>query len=284
LSCTEEKIKVAEGYGIFPNIACAGKDKTYEFCYDVLDEIAQLFPYEYIHLGGDEALKLYWIDCPHCQKAIKDNGLKNEEELQGYFMTKMVKYLNQKGKKVINWNDGMLGDNIEGDITVHYWRQTKECNEVVRKEAKKNRGIIISPFFSYYLDYPHGMTPLKKTYNYQIDSDIEENVIGLEAPLWTEHVLDVNRLEYMTYPRLLAVAERAWTQNADYTGFLQRLSMFGKIFDKHAINYCKDYNPNIIKGKLDVAKFFLNALGKVGKGNLKARKLTNKKLKNKYKN
>ena len=127
-------------------------------------------------------------------------------------------------------------------------RQTKECNEVVRKEAKKNRGIIISPFFSYYLDYPHGMTPLKKTYNYQIDSDIEENVIGLEAPLWTEHVLDVDRLEYMTYPRLLAVAERAWTQNADYM-------IFAKItcsqnIDKHAINYCKDYNPNIIKGKL----------------------------------
>ncbi len=284
LSCTEKKIKVAEGYGIFPNIACAGKETTYKFCYDVLDEIIELFPYDYIHLGGDEALKLNWIDCPHCQKAIKENNLKNEEQLQGYFMSQMVKYLNKKGKKAINWNDGMLADNIEGGISVQYWKQSKECNEVVKTQSQKGREIIISPFFSYYLDYPHGMTPLKKTYNYQIDTEIEDKAIGLEAPLWTEHVADIKRVEVMTYPRLLAVAERAWTKNADYGGFLQRLKLFEKLFEKHNINYCQDYNPNIIKGKLNVARFFINALKKVGKGNIRAMKLTKKKLKKKYNN
>ena len=120
LSCFQQKTIVGEGYGISPYIACAGKQSVYDFLYDLLDEILELFPYEYIHLGGDEALKLNWITCPDCQKTIQENNLKNEEELQGYFMTKMVKYLNGKGRKVINWNDGMLGGNIQGDIVVQY--------------------------------------------------------------------------------------------------------------------------------------------------------------------
>ena len=153
---------MGEGYGISPYIACAGKQSVYDFLYDLLDEILELFPYEYIHLGGDEALKLNWITCPDCQKTIQENNLKNEEELQGYFMTKMVKYLNGKGRKVINWNDGMLGGNIQGDIVVQYWKESKECKQAAYDEVKKGRKVIVSPFFSFYLDYPAGMTPLKR--------------------------------------------------------------------------------------------------------------------------
>lgn len=282
LSCTGEEVIVGEGYGISPYIACAGKQSVYDFYYNVFDEIIELFPYEYIHLGGDEALKLNWIKCPYCQKTIVDNKLRNEEELQGYFMSQLVKHLNSKGKKVINWNDGMLGGNIVGDITVQYWKESQECRNVVADEAKKGRKVIISPFFSYYLDYPNGMTPLKKTYNYDVDEELAGNIIGLEAPLWTEHVEDINKLEEMTYPRIIAVAERSWTKEKRYQSFLTRLVNFNKILDEHNINYSKTPNPTFIKGKLEVIKFFINALKKVDKENIKAKRQTKKLLKAKY--
>lgn len=283
LSCLGEKISVGEAFGISPHIACAGKQSVYEFYYNVFDEIIELFPYQYIHLGGDEALKLNWISCEHCQKTISDNNLKNEEELQGYFMTKLVNYLNKKGKRVINWNDGMLGGNIEGDIVVQYWKESKECKKVVEDEAKKGRQVIMSPFFSYYLDYPNGMTSLKKTYNYDINEELKNSVIGLEAPLWTEHVKDINKLEEMTYPRIIALAERAWSNENRYESFLTRLIYFNKILDEHNINYSNQPNPPFIKGKINVVKFFINALSKVDKDNIRAMKQTKKLLNAKYK-
>lgn len=282
LSCLSENIKVGEGFGISPHIACAGKQSVYEFYYNVLDEIMELFPYEYIHLGGDEALKLNWINCELCQKAIKENSLKNEEQLQGYLMTKLVHYLNAKGRKVINWNDGMLGGNIDGDITVQYWKESKECKKVVIDEASKGRTIILSPFFSYYLDYPYGMTSLKKTYNYEPDNMLEKSILGLEAPLWTEHVKDIKKVEEMTYPRLIAVAERSWTIKNKYESFLTRVDYFNKILNVHNINYLKDVNPSFIKGKIGVIKFFINAFRKVDKDNIKAMRKTKALLNKKY--
>lgn len=282
ISCREEKIYVGEGFGISPDIACGGKKATYDFCYDILDEIAELFPYKYIHLGGDEALKLYWLDCDHCQGMMKEQNLQNEEELQGYFMSKMVEYLSNKGKKVINWNDAMRGGNLEGDITVQYWKESKECKEVVEREAKNGRDIIISPFFSYYLDYPHAMTPLSKTYNYEINDTLKENVIGLEAPLWTEFVTNEKKLEEMAYPRIIAVAERAWSEENLYKSFLERLESFKKVLDRYNINYNKKPNPSIID-KIGLIKFYFNAMSKIGKGNINAMRETAKKLKQKYK-
>lgn len=283
LSCTENKITVGEGFGISPHIACAGKEKVYEFIYNVLDEIVELFPYEYIHLGGDEALKLNWIGCKFCQKAIKINGLKNEEELQGYFMSNLIRYLNAKEKKVINWNDGMLGGNTEGQLIVQYWKETKACEKVVLREVEKGRKVIISPFFRYYLDYPHGMTSLRKVYNYEVNIIEETAVLGLEAPLWTEHVKDINKLEEMTYPRLIAVAERSWTEKNMYKSFLTRLENFYNILNDYNINYNRRPNPSFLKGKWEMLKFFLRAFKAVDKGNLKAMAKTKKLLKTKYK-
>lgn len=283
ISCREKKVEVGECFGISADIACVGKDLTYQFCCDILNEVIELFPCEYIHLGGDEALKLYWIDCKDCQQKIKENSLKNEEELQGYFMSKMVQYANSKGKKVINWNDGMLGDNIEGDVLVQYWKESEECKKVVEKQIKKGRKIIYSPFYSFYLDYPCGMTPLKKTYNYKNIVD-EKNIFGLESPLWTEFVDSQEKLEFMTYPRVMALAERAWSEKADYQGFLQRIEFFNKILEEKSINYNKNPNPNIIKGKMDVIRFFVNAYDKGLKENINNMRLTKKKLKNKYGN
>lgn len=281
-SCRQENIKVGEGFGISPDILCGGNDAAYEFCYDILDEVAELFPYKYIHLGGDEALKLYWLQCPECQRKMAENGLKNEEELQGYFMSKMVAHLNKKGRTVINWNDGMLGGNLSGDIAVQYWKESRLCKDVVKKESAKGREIILSPFFSFYLDYPHGMTALKKTYNYKIDDDIASNVIGMEAPLWTEHVKNEKTVWEMTYPRLAALAEISWNDRQNYQSFLTRLDNFYNILDRHEISYSKNPDPFFVKGKLSTLKFFINALQKIEKGNVAAMKKTKKLLKYKY--
>lgn len=282
-SCRQEDIKIGEGFGISPDILCAGKEEAYEFCFNILDEVAELFPYKYIHLGGDEALKLYWLQCPDCQRKMAENGLKNEEELQGYFMSKMTEYLNKKGRTVINWNDGMLGGNLSGDIAVQYWKESKVCKDVVRKEGAKGREIILSPFFSFYLDYPHGMTPLKKTYNYKIDDEIASNVIGMEAPLWTEHVKDEKTVWEMTYPRLAALAEISWSGKQDYKSFLTRLENFYNILDRRKISYSNNPDPFFIQGKLSTLKFFINALRKIEKGNVAAMKKTKKLIKIKYK-
>lgn len=283
-SCRQQPLNVGEGFGISPDIICGGKDEVYGFCFDIIDEVAELFPYEYIHLGGDEALKLHWLQCTDCQKKMAELGLKDEEQLQGYFMSRMVEHLNKKGKTVINWNDGMLGENLSGDMIVQYWKENRSGKEAVRKESAKGRKIILSPFFSFYLDYPHGMTPLKKTYNYKMDKEIAPQVIGVEAPLWTEHVKDEETVWKQTYPRLAAVAERGWSNKQDYQSFLTRLQNFYNILDRQKISYSKTPNPFFITGKLEVLKFFRNALTKVEKGNLTAMKKTKRLIRKKYKN
>ncbi len=282
-SCREEAMKVSEGFGISPDILCAGKEEAYEFCFNILDEVAELFPYKYIHLGGDEALKLYWLQCPDCQRKMKENGLRDEEQLQGYFMSKMTEHLNKKGKTVINWNDGMLGGNLSGDMAVQYWKETKACKEVAKKEGAEGRQIILSPFFSFYLDYPHGMTSLKNTYNYKIDAEIAPSVIGMEAPLWTEHVTDEQTVWQMTYPRLVALAEISWSGKRDYQSFLTRLDIFYNILDRRKISYSKNPDPFFIPGKLSMLKFLINAFRKVEKSNTAAMNKTKKLLRQKYK-
>lgn len=247
LSCDGKGCEVKEAFGIFEDVCCAGKETSYQFLFDVLDEVFELFPFEYIHLGGDEALRIKWINCPDCQKVIKDNGLKNEDELQAHFMSRIAAHCEKAGKKVINWNDGMTGENTRKSIVVHYWTQTKKNKAVaVRHVAGGSQGLI-SPFFNYYLDYPYGMTPLSKTYNYDYQKDgfIEENIIGLESPLWTEYVKTIDRAEYMTYPRLIAVAEKAWNTGSTYKNFIKRINPILSILKKLDINYAplKDCNP-----------------------------------------
>ena len=121
--------------------------------------------------------------------------------------------------------------------------------------------MIFSPFFYFYFDYPHGMTPLKKTFNYKVPSEIEKNVKGLEGTLWTEYVPDVNKLELMAYPRLFALADKAWAYDDDYTDFLVRLDVFAEfITDKFPIAVTVKPNPSFLKGKKDTLLFFLNIL------------------------
>jgi hexosaminidase len=282
LGCENKEIRVSESFGIHADIACAGKEATYEFCKDVLKEVFDLFPSKFIHLGGDEALKMKWINCPDCQQKMKENNLKNEEELQGYFMNRMTEFAKENGKTVINWNDGLIGGNMDESVILQYWKESKLGKEILFREASNGRKIIMSPFYAYYMDYPYGMTGLKKTYNYEVAKEFEKGVIGLEAPLWAEYVADNEKLHYMIFPRLIAVAERAWSKENRYSDFIGRLEEYYNYLDTININYAKDYNPNIFKGLWAVIKFFANVNDKENRKNFKLLILNKKAVRKKY--
>ncbi len=251
LSCRGVQIPLETTGGIFKNILCAGKEEVYEFCYNILDEITELFPGKYVHIGGDEAPKARWCNCENCQKTIKENSLKSEEELQGYFVNKIVTYLKNKGKTAIAWNESLKSGILDGDTIIADWMDPKNLSE---KFANGGGKIIIEDFYHYYLDYPYGMTPLKKTYGYnpylkKLNKKGKRNVIGVETPIWTEYVEDFDRLCYMYFPRMIAVAERGWVkpENADYPSFVKRLKNQKELLSDIGIKMAddKEWDPSI---------------------------------------
>lgn len=246
---------------------CCGKESTFEFVYGVLDEVCELFDAPYIHVGGDEAPTGEWKECPHCQKVIKDNNLKNERELQGWFTNKLNEYLKQKGKKLIGWNEILKADNLDTEdknIVVQYWTPQRDKN--AERYVNNGGSMIMSNHKSFYFDMPYAMHPLKNTYTYRpenfgVNSDNVANVLGIEGELWTEWIPDRERLDMLTFPRIEAMAEVAWSPEStrDYKGFLARLEEEKKLLDKLGVNYAVDkisspkgffYKKNI------VAKFF----------------------------
>lgn len=268
LGCTSENIKVRECFGISPYIACGGRENSLTFMKDVLAEIAELFPSKYIHLGADEASKAHWLKCEDCQNKIKELNLTDEDALQNYLINELTEYLNGLGKKVICWNDGFLGGDITGDVVVEHWKEDKESKNVTVMELKKGRKCIAAPFFKYYLDYPYGMTSLKKTYEYLPQSDFvgyENQIWGVECPLWTEYVPDCIKADYMAFPRTFAVAETAWSsKKADFSDFIKRLDALYPYIEKSGAKSAPitDTVPGFFKGKAEVIKFFLNAVNK----------------------
>lgn len=240
LSCRGVQIPLETTGGIFKNILCAGKSEVYDFCFNILDEVMELFPYEYIHIGGDEAPKARWCNCENCQRTIKENGLKDEEELQGYFVNKIIAHLKAKGKTALAWNESLKSGILDNSAIICDWMDGKHMSE---DYANKGGKIIIEDFYHYYLDYPYGMTPLKKTYTYnpylaKLNFEGRRNVLGVETPIWTEYVEDFERLCYMCFPRMIAVAERGWTspKNADYASFKARLRNQREALEKIGIN------------------------------------------------
>ncbi len=242
LGCTGEAVDVPEHFGVFKTIACGGKETTYQFIRDVLDEVCQLFPYEYIHLGGDEARKDQWKQCPHCQKKIQKEGLEDVEALQGYFMNGIFKYLmDTKGKKVIGWNENLHAKNLDERLVIQHWYDGKGRKNS-RKALQEKREMIISDTEHVYFDYPYCVTPLKKVYRYApvfkgISEEGSKTVKGVEATIWTEFIREKEVLEKMLYPRLHALAEVGWTepQNKDYSDFLRRLEPQSRFMRKRGI-------------------------------------------------
>lgn len=226
LSCTGKVTAVSTKIGIHKDILCAGNEETFETVFRILDEVCDLFPGELFHIGGDEAPKLRWTDCEKCKARLQAEGLSGFEQLQGYFTNRVAAYLKTKGKRAVTWNESLKSGTLDNDVVVCNWMD--KANDCVRR-ANSGGKVIEEDFFHYYLDYPYGMTPLKKTYTFDpmrkgLTAEGRNNIIGVEAPLWTEFVRDFDRFCYMMFPRLMAVAERGWTAPAllDYKSFTER--------------------------------------------------------------
>lgn len=227
---------------------CCGKESTYEFIYDVLDEVCELFDSPYIHIGGDEAPRTEWKSCPHCKKAMKENGITDIEQYQGWFENKINAYLKSKGRKAIGWNEILKSDNIDTEdknIVVQYWTPQRDKN--AEKYVNNGGTMIMSNHQSFYFDIPYAHYPLSNTYNYRpedfgVTSDNVKNVLGIEGELWSEWIPDTTKLHMLSFPRIQAMAEVAWSPEStrDFDGFKKRFEVQKPILDKYGITYAVD--------------------------------------------
>ncbi len=250
LSCNSKQYKVKTG-GNWPNsnILCAGNEKTFEFLENVLNEVLDIFPSKYIHIGGDEAYKISWESCPKCQARIKSEKLKNEKELQSYFIKRIEKFLISKNRKIVGW-DEILEGGLAPDATVMSWRGIAGGIE----SAKQGHDVIMSPNNQLYFDMEqaevgepvniNNLVSLEKVYHYnpiptELNKDEQKYVIGAEGCLWTEYMHDENQVEYQAFPRECALSEILWTERSkqNYDEFLERLSTHFFRLDKMDVNY-----------------------------------------------
>lgn len=241
LTCTGEKLEVSDRWGIMETIGCAGKQELYDFVFDVIDELAELFPSEYFHIGGDEVPKKRWKTCPKCQEKIKQLGLKDEEELQGAFNLTVMEHLKSKGKKMIGWNEILKAQNISDDTIVQWW--VNDCRENgVYDWVKKGNKIIMTYVDYVYMDYFYSHHDLRKCYIMDYDTvglpeEQKDGIIGVEAPMWTEYVRSEGKFNFNVYPRMHAIAETGWTAKElkDFDDFSSRVNAFEPIFKNFGI-------------------------------------------------
>lgn len=284
LSCTPETTyKVGKIWGVFDQVYCP-KESTFKFLENVLDEVMNLFPSQYIHIGGDECPKVAWKTCQHCQKLISDLGLKDdttpnpidgklhskEDKLQSYIITRIEKYINSKGRKIIGW-DEILEGGLAPNATVMSWRGV----EGGMNAAKAGHDAIMTPGSHVYLDHYQedpmnapttigGYTTLKKIYSYNpVPSDaadiVKKHIIGVQANCWAEYMPTEERRDYQTFPRAIALAETAWTLDSkkNWKDFCNRM---GEEFDRlEAINIkpCTNFkevtfNSHVVKDKFTI--------------------------------
>jgi len=234
LGCTGGPYNTATFWGVFDDVFCAGNDSTFSFLEHVLDEVITLFPSQFIHIGGDECPKTRWQQCPKCQQRMHTLGLKDERALQSYFIGRVEKYVNGKGRNIIGW-DEILEGGLAPNATVMSWRG----EEGGIAAAQQQHQVIMTPESHVYFDYYQslykneplaagGYTPLQKVYNYEPaggNPAVATYLKGLEAQAWSEYFTDTAQAEYMIFPRAIALAEIAWTASSqkNFTSFLSRV-------------------------------------------------------------
>ncbi len=238
-------IPTKKGWKDFNRSCCAGKESTYEFIFGVIDELAELFPAPYFHIGGDEAPKDEWKTCPHCQQKMKDLGIDNTEDLQGYFNNRVAEYLKAKGKRLIVWNEALSAGNLDASVIGQYWTSTKDGN--IKKHLKRGGEMIISKHQAFYFDMCYGMYPLKNTLNFEaigkmIPEEFEDRILGYEGEMWTEWVADREKLDMQLFPRILALSEICWAPRGrkNKKDFNIWLSHHKKILASMGVNYAED--------------------------------------------
>jgi hexosaminidase len=244
---------VQETWGVFDDVFCAGKEETFKFLEEVVDEVIPLFPSKYFHVGGDECPKTHWKKCPNCQKRMKDNNLKDEHELQSYFIQRMEKYVNAKGKTLIGW-DEILEGGLAPNAIVMSWRGEKGGIEA----AKQKHQVIMTPGNPVYFDHTQsqnedsvtigGYNPIEKVYAYEpvpkeLSADEAKYVLGAQANLWTEYIKNTRKVEYMLMPRLAALSEVLWSpkEKRNWKWFEKKLQTQFKRYDLWKVNYSKAY-------------------------------------------
>lgn len=250
-SCTGGPFEVAKTWGVLDDVFCP-KDETFEFLENILSEVIDLFPSQYIHIGGDECPKVRWKNCQHCQSLIKKEGLKDEHELQSYFIQRIEKFVNSKGRKILGW-DEILEGGLAPNAAVMSWRGT----EGGITAAKQKHFVVMSPgshcYFDHYQGEPKnepiafgGYTPIEKVYAFnptpsELSTEEANYILGAQANVWTEYIETTEHVEYMIMPRMAALSEVLWgTANpSDYKNFEKRLINHFDFYEKMGINYSK---------------------------------------------
>ncbi|BDD12123.1 beta-N-acetylhexosaminidase (plasmid) [Fulvitalea axinellae] len=201
----------------FSSPLCAGKEEAFTLVENILTEVCELFPSEYIHIGADEVNKSYWEKCPKCQKRIKEEKLEDEHELQAYFVHRVEKFLNGKGKKMIGW-DEILEGGMSKTATMMYWRGW--VKDAPKKAVEQGNNVIMTPTSHCYFDYQQNAGSLEHVYGFDpvaedIPAEAAKLIQGGQANLWTEWIPSEDRMDYMAMPRMIALAEAVWTPKSE---------------------------------------------------------------------
>ncbi|MCX2739524.1 glycoside hydrolase family 20 protein [Pontibacter anaerobius] len=252
LSCTGGPFEVEKRWGIFDDVYCAGNEQTFTFLEDVMTEVLALFPSKIIHIGGDESPKARWEECEKCQKRIADEGLKDEHELQSYFVQRMEKFLNTKGRTIIGW-DEILEGGLAPNAYVMSWRGT----EGGIAAAKQHHYVVMSPGSHVYFDHYQGereleplaiggLTTLERVYSFEptpaeLTDEEKKYILGAQANVWTEYIPTTEHVEYMIFPRMSALSEVLWTPAAkkDWGDFQTRMQQQYKRYNAMGVNYAR---------------------------------------------
>lgn len=278
LGCTGGPYEVRTIWGVSQDVLCVGNDFTLQFVKDVLSEVADIFPSEYIHIGGDECPKVRWEKCPKCQERIKSLGLKSdakhtkEQRLQSYMIQEAAKYLKEKGKRIIGWTE-ILEGGLVPDATLMSWIGESGGIEA----AHQHHDVIMTPNTYLYFDYYQskkvedeplaigGYLPIKKTYNYEpmpkeLTKEEQQYIKGVQANLWTEYIPVFSQVQYMVLPRLGAAAEVQWTDPSkkDYKDFLRRVPHLVAVYDCYGWNYATHVYDVNVDMKADTVNHVLN--------------------------
>ena len=255
MGCTGGPYKVSQIWGIMPDVLCLGNEKTYQFCEDVLSEMMDIFPSEYIHLGGDETPNVRWKECPKCKALMAKENL-TPGKLQGYFTNRIEKFVNSKGRRIIGWDEILDGD-INQSATIMSWRGTAPG----ARGAKMGHDVIMSPSSHVYFDYYQtrqgesqweeplligGNLPIERTYSLEpvpegADAETASHIIGVQGNLWTEYIAGPSLAEYQVLPRMGALSEVQWRPQGqkDFENYKVRQTRMLKLYDAYGLVYAK---------------------------------------------
>ena len=265
LSCLGQPVEVGVKAGIFKELFCAGREETFTFIEKLLDDLMELFPGKYFHIGGDEAPKERWNGCENCQKRMKEEGLKNAQELQGYFCNRIASYLQSKGRIPIVWNEAVYGGNIDKEVVVQLWTEDKD--DQIKAHLDRGGRAILSMVEHCYCDYPYGMHSLKDMYDIdmspkELGEGREGSILGAECLVWTEFIRSDARLEEMCWPRFAALAQAVWCgeERPEYEDFRSRLTALFPIFEKYGIRAVQKegWDPDERMAAEQTAEFQMN--------------------------